>query len=275
MLNPYHLRYFCDACSLGGLAKAAEMNRVSHSAVSQAIRSLENSLGAKLLNHAKRRFEPTNQGRILFQHAQLVIDDLERVTALVRSAERDLLGPLRVGVSHSVAVSFLNRRVVEFCKKHPSVQPNVYIGNSATLERLLESRAVEIGFGVEDGTLVKFDRRTLSHGQFVLAASRYGKRPNPYIVGDKGLEVSALRAEIRKRKGREAKFFEVQSWSIIADMTAGGLGVGLLPDFVVRSRRDLRVLASKLNLPAYQLCAFFRSPDNLSPVARAFLQRLY
>ncbi len=271
MLNPYHIKYFFDACRSGSLSEAAKINSVSHSAISHAIRSLESKLDAKLLHHAKRRFHLTSQGQILFEQSQIIIEGLEKATSLVRGANQELRGPLTLGLSHSVALGFTNSKITDYCKKNKFVQPKIFIGNSSTLEELLDSRAVDLGFGIEDGSLERFEKRAFLRGEFILAASRNSKRKLHFLVGDKGKEVSALRATIKKANLSEVTFSEVQSWSIAADLASKGLGVALFPDFILSGRKDLIRVMSDVNLPNYQMSAVCRSFDSLSPVAKDFL----
>jgi DNA-binding transcriptional LysR family regulator len=272
MLNPYHLKYFSDACSNGSLVKAAGINRVSHSAVSQAIRSLELALDTKLLFHGKRRFELTHEGRLLFLHSKEIFENFDRVFSLIQSANKKLSGPLRIGLSHSIAVGLLNDLIYRFCETNPLVEPNIFIGNAATLEQLLESRNIEIGFGVEDGRFVKFERRLIRRGHFVLGRSKNCKDKTRFLVGDKGPEVLAIRAEFKKKKD-SPQFIEIQSWSICADLAERGLGTALLPDFIVKSRKHLTQVQTAFKLPRYELCAIFRALDTLSPVSRKFLSQ--
>jgi len=98
------------------------------------------------------------------------------------------------------------------------------------------------------------------------------KLKNHFLIGDKGKEVSALRSALKKTNSHnDHSFSEVQSWSIVADLAGKGLGVALLPDFILSARKDLTRVLPKVNLPGYQMSAIFRSFESLPPVAKDFL----
>lgn len=101
MLNPYHLKYFCDACQNRSLSKSAEMNRVSHSAISQAIKSLELHLEVPLLLHARRKFQLTNAGELLFKEAAPI--EFEKISNSIKIRPLQDGGPLKIGISSSIA----------------------------------------------------------------------------------------------------------------------------------------------------------------------------
>ncbi|MBX9769113.1 MAG: LysR family transcriptional regulator [Bdellovibrionales bacterium] len=274
MINLNHLKYFCDACRSKSLVRSAELNLVSHSAISQAIRNLERTLDVRLLHHAKKRFELTQEGEALFQQAYGLFEGFDKIFNLVRSDSNAPSGPLRLGFSHSLGAGIVNDRLNSFCAKYPLILPTISIGNSASLESLLESRKIDLGFGVEDGSLVRLEREALVTGRFVLVAGINQKTTNRFLVGDKGAEVLALRLALKKMK-LDAQFVEIQSWSVIAELSGKGMGIGLVPEFILKARQaELIQIHEEIRLPRYQVCAFFRSRSALSSVARAFLKEI-
>ena len=56
-MNIYHLKYFIDAARFQSVSLSAKENLVSHSAVSQAIKSLEAHFEVNLVFHSKRLFQ--------------------------------------------------------------------------------------------------------------------------------------------------------------------------------------------------------------------------
>ncbi len=69
-LNYHHLYYFWTVLRSGGIRAASEELRISPPAISAQLRSLEASLGEKLLQRVGRRVEPTEMGRLVFGYAE-------------------------------------------------------------------------------------------------------------------------------------------------------------------------------------------------------------
>ena len=74
------LKTFCDLIDGGSFGKAAALNLVSQSAVSQQIRALELRFGRRLVERGGRRgVTPTDAGRVLYAGGKAI---LERFRAL-------------------------------------------------------------------------------------------------------------------------------------------------------------------------------------------------
>src|SRR4051794_19816946 len=107
MINPYHLRYFVDAAKSGSLTEAAKRNRVSQSAVSQAIRSLEKSIGFSLTTHHKKVLNLTDEGKAVLKHSEGVFQSLDQLTAAIQEIGTGHAGNLKIGCTHTLAVGIL------------------------------------------------------------------------------------------------------------------------------------------------------------------------
>ena len=68
-LNYHHLFYFWTVARTGSVARASEELRLSSPAISNQIRSLEESLGEKLLERSGRGLVLTDMGRIAMRYA--------------------------------------------------------------------------------------------------------------------------------------------------------------------------------------------------------------
>ncbi|MEO5666722.1 MAG: LysR family transcriptional regulator [Bdellovibrionota bacterium] len=274
MMNLYHLKYFYDAARAGSLVQAARLNGVSHPAISQGIRSLEEKLGVELMVHAKRRFELTTEGTLLLERAAETFEHMDALNAALTSSDGSIRGPLAIGCSHSIGLSMGATTLPPFAVEHPRVDISIRIGNSAKLQELLLTREIEIGIGIDDGNFTRVEKTRLKRGRFILVGKKSKTNPTTFIVGDKGFEVAELRRQLKTRQP-DARFIEVQSWELIAQLAAHGLGLGLVPDYLIASAffPKLETKDVGLKLPAYELCSFVRSQKTLSAQAKAFLTR--
>lgn len=270
MINLYHLRYFCDACRNRNMSAAARAHRVSHSAISQAVRGLESSLGQALLVHGKKQFRLTPAGEALHARAEEIFRAVDSLNSL-KGADRPLAGPVKIGVSMSIGAGPLGGALADFFARYPSIDPDITLGNSSALERLLAGREIELGFGVEDGSFASFERRLLRKGKFILAKGPGKLSASPrFLLGDKGAEVRDLLGQLKRRPG--ARIGRVQSWALAAQLASLNLGMALVPDFLLEAYPKLKPVAEpRVKLPGYELYAFYRDYDHLSAGARAFL----
>src|ERR1041385_390743 len=67
------LKVFCDLAETESFTKAAQINNVTQSAVSQQISSLERNFRSLLIERSKKRFRLTREGQVLYDYAKQMI----------------------------------------------------------------------------------------------------------------------------------------------------------------------------------------------------------
>lgn len=129
---PLNLLHIFEVCTrLGSYTAAARELHVTHSAVSQQMRRLEELLGAKLLARQRDRMLPTDIGRDLFERVEPALRELRAATSAVRAESRKAL--VRVTTIPSLATYWLVPRVAAFQSLHGT---SVAIDASSTLKPL-------------------------------------------------------------------------------------------------------------------------------------------
>lgn len=112
------LRAFEAAGRLKSFAAAAEELGLSPSAVSHAIRKLEETIAIKLFERTTREVTLTREGAILLEHIQRGLEEMRRGLALLVSNEPV---PLRVHSASSFATQWLLPRLAGFIRQHPRI----------------------------------------------------------------------------------------------------------------------------------------------------------
>lgn len=87
--------------------RAAAMLHVSQPALSSTVKNLELDLGVRLFRRNSRNVELTEAGRVFVAEAGRLIQEGERVIALVRRSSADIPGPLRIGYPASMNLRWL------------------------------------------------------------------------------------------------------------------------------------------------------------------------
>ena len=119
------LRTFCNLVDTGSFSKAAEMNYISQSAVSQQLAKLERELSVQLISRGGGLVASTEAGKTFYSGAREIIRRYEQLIGEVRSAADAIRGVLRVGTIYSVGFYLLDPFVRKFLKCHPEVNLHV------------------------------------------------------------------------------------------------------------------------------------------------------
>lgn len=141
------LQLFCDLVETESFTQAAERNFVSQSAVSQRLRVLEREFGQVLLERGKGRgrIAPTEAGRILYEGAKPLLNELAELEARLRGLSEEVAGTVRVATVYSVGLHALPGRLKPFLARHPTVNVHLEYSQTDKVYRDVQSGAVDVG----------------------------------------------------------------------------------------------------------------------------------
>ncbi len=146
--------------------RAAEALGVSQPALSAALRSLEDALGATLVDRSSRFQGFTPEGERVLGWARRIVADAEAMRQDLRAARRGLAGSLRIAVIPT-ALAAVARLTAPFLARHPEVSVTVLSRSSDEVLRMLADLEVDAG-------LTYLDNEPLGRARTVpLYAERY------------------------------------------------------------------------------------------------------
>jgi len=142
MLENFRLKVFRAVAEQRNFRRAAEQLYLSQPAVTQQIKALEESVGAPLFDRTGREITLTPAGEILLRQAKqsgLILDKaLEEIAAL----RGELIGPLRVAASTTIAQYVLPSILGQFVRLHPAVHAELESANTeAVVTAVLDGSA--------------------------------------------------------------------------------------------------------------------------------------
>src|SRR6266404_4354107 len=116
------LKTFCDLVETGSLSRAAALNLVSQSAVSQQLRALERRYGRRLIERAPRiGARPTEAGRLFYGEVKPMVERLALLEARLRARPDVVAGTVRVATVYSVGLHTLPPAMTRCLADHPGV----------------------------------------------------------------------------------------------------------------------------------------------------------
>src|SRR4051812_50074373 len=95
-MNLETLSLYCNVIRSGSFSLGAAAHRISQSAASQAVRQLEEEVGAQLIDRTKRPFMVTPEGKKFFEACLVLLDDFEKAKAEITSQRTLVGGAVRV-----------------------------------------------------------------------------------------------------------------------------------------------------------------------------------
>jgi DNA-binding transcriptional LysR family regulator len=132
----------------GSMAKGATHLGMSQPAVSEAIASLESTLGVRLLDRNSRGIEPTIYARALLKRGDVIFDELKEVIRDIEFLANPTAGQVRIGAPESLMAGFAPAIIDQLCRRYPKVSVSVVAAQPGEQEfRELRERSVDLLLG--------------------------------------------------------------------------------------------------------------------------------
>jgi DNA-binding transcriptional LysR family regulator len=283
-----HLEYFVAVAEERNFTRAAARLHIVQSAVSSAIKSLERDLGTPLLERTSRRVGLTDAGAALLPKARAALDAVRDARDTVDEVRGGLRGTVRVGTMTSVSLIDIPALLSQYHRRYPQVDLRLTASASNSSQTIAETVAAggydlafvslpdrapagivlreltadELVLVVASGQRLAGRRRVpiteLADETFVDFPAGYGNR----VVADRAFAAAGVSRRIT---------VEITNIAEGADYVRHGLGIALLPRFIVPRRRDLArltVTGADLRWPMSLAIPAARTP---SAAARALI----
>ena len=138
------LEIFLQLAKNPHLGKVAENIGLTQSAVSMAIKSLEETLDKKVFDRINKKLILNEYGRILLKKVEPQVKMLSDTENLFRSDE--YIGDIKVGVSSSIANYLMPHIIFNFKERYQQAMVHMETGNTHDVIRFIEQGHVDMGF---------------------------------------------------------------------------------------------------------------------------------
>jgi len=119
------LKVFCDLTETESFTKAAQINSVTQSAVSQQISSLERQFKSLLIERSKKKFRLTREGQVLYDFSKQIIQTYDALHSRLQEIKDIISGTIRVATIYSIGLHDLPPYLKKFLKGYPTVNVHV------------------------------------------------------------------------------------------------------------------------------------------------------
>jgi LysR family transcriptional regulator, transcriptional activator of the cysJI operon len=140
------LKIFCDLVETASFSKAAELNTITQSAVSQQIRAIEQKFKIALIERTNKNFSVTPEGRAFLQASQEILRIYDSLGDRLTQLRKVVSGRLRIATVHSIGLHELPRNLKLFKKAYPAIEVHVEYLRSAQVYQHVAEGAADLGF---------------------------------------------------------------------------------------------------------------------------------
>ncbi|WP_250486325.1 LysR family transcriptional regulator [Caballeronia sp. GaOx3] len=238
------LTLLVEILDAGNLSEAARRLKMSRANVSYHLNQLEKSVGLQLVRRTTRRVEPTELGLELYEHGRSIRNALLAAQESVSTLGQRLQGRVRLSVPSGYGQLVMSEWLIAFKREYPDIVLDVMFENR--VEDLLRDE-VDIAVRVMPEPPPSLVARDMGPVRYVACASSgYADAHGmPTRLEELGV-VPVITASAVGKQTRVAAYLDderhevllepsviSENFLFLRDAILAGLGVGIVPDYVV------------------------------------------
>ena len=181
------LKVFCDLAETESFTKAAQINNITQSAVSQQISSLERQFKSLLIERSKKKFRLTREGQVLYEYSKQIIQTFDSLHSRLQEIKDIISGTIRVATIYSIGLHDLPPYLKKFLKNFPTVNVHVEYRRANQVYEDVLGNVVDLGLVAYPTKDSKIDVIPLRKETLVLIA-----HPNHPLAKQKSVRLSQL-----------------------------------------------------------------------------------
>jgi DNA-binding transcriptional LysR family regulator len=284
------LKIFCDLAESESFTKAAQINKITQSAVSQQISSLERMFKSLLIERSKKKFRLTREGQVLYDFSKQMIQTYDSLQSKLQEIKDIVSGTIRVATIYSIGLHDLPPYIKRFMKGHPTVNVHVEYRRANQVYEDVLSNIVDVGLVAYPARDSKLETVALHKDPLVLIC-----HPGHPFARSKNIKLKALSGQkfigfepdiptrkaldrILKDNGVEVQHvMEFDNIETVKRAVEIDAGVSIVPSGTVIQEVAKQTLAQvQLDDGGYfrPLAAIYKKNKVLSPAVKLFLSIL-
>ncbi len=269
------LRIFHAAAEAGSFTHAGESLHLSQSAVSRQVSALEKDLRLPLFHRHARGLVLTEQGELLYRTVSEVLNKLLIVETQLADSTAKPSGELRITAPIGLGTVWVTQRVKEFMDLYPEIRVDLTL-NDDQID--ISMRAADCAIWTREPENADLIRRSLFTMQVHAYASTayvrkhgapqtladldkhrivsYSGHPAQHLTATKWLDTVGREG----MQPREA-VFRVNSALAMKHAIRAGIGVGMIPDYMMEGETDFVPVLNDIESP--KLPILFVYPEEM------------
>ena len=283
------MKAFTTVVEEGGFAAAARKLQLSRSQVNKFVINLENHLGVQLFYRTTRKVTPTDDGRAFYDRCLDILSSLEEAELAVSQQNQQPRGVLKINAPMSFGISVLGKIVAEFMTRYPDIKIQLTL-EDRFVDPIAEGYDLTIRIGRQPQSPNLAVKHIKTIPRSICAAPNYLKAKGiPQNANDlkhhECLHYGYLSTGCQWnliKNGEEKKvnvngIFCSNNGEVLRDAAISGLGIIILPDFLVNSaieRKELEIILPEYQAVSLNLCILYPLNRHLATKVQLFTQFL-
>lgn len=140
-----NFKIFSDLVESESFSRAAKLNGITQSAVSQQLRSMERHFNVLIVDRSQKQFRLTQEGKRLYDSSKEILHLYERLDCEIQEMQKVISGNIKLSTIYSVGLHELPKYLKVFMQSYPQVNVHVEYRRSNHVYDDVLHNAVDLG----------------------------------------------------------------------------------------------------------------------------------
>lgn len=140
-----NFKIFSDLVESQSFSRAAKLNNITQSAVSQQLRAMEKHFNVFIVDRSQKQFRLTREGEKLYSSAKEILHMYEKLCSELLEMKKIISGTIHISTVYSIGLHELPPYVKMFLQEYPSVNIRVEYRRSNLVYEDVIQNATDIG----------------------------------------------------------------------------------------------------------------------------------
>lgn len=140
-----NFKIFADLVESESFSRAAKLNGVTQSAVSQQLRSMEKHFNVLIVDRSQKQFRLTREGEKLYENAKDILRRYDMLVSELQEMKKIISGTIHISTIYSIGLHELPPYVKKFLQQYPSVNVRVEYRRANNVYEDILHNSVDLG----------------------------------------------------------------------------------------------------------------------------------
>jgi DNA-binding transcriptional LysR family regulator len=140
-----NFKIFSDLVESESFSRAAKLNGVTQSAVSQQLRAMEKHFSVLIVDRSQKQFRLTREGHKLYDSAKEILHRYDKLISELQEMKKVISGTIHISTIYSIGLHELPPYITKFLKEYPSVNVRVEYRRSNLVYEDILHNSVDLG----------------------------------------------------------------------------------------------------------------------------------
>jgi DNA-binding transcriptional LysR family regulator len=281
------MKAFTQVVQSGGFAAAARKMGLSRSTVNKLVINLENELNVQLLQRSTRQVNPTPTGLAFYERCLNILGEIEAAEVAVSELQTEPKGTLKINAPMSFGTLYLGKAIAKFGAQYPELQVQLTL-DDRFIDPIAEGYDVTIRIAPPE-TSPSLICQEIAPAPRVLCTSpdylaKHGVPKAPHeLTKHSCLHYGQIVTGNQWQLNHDDQEYQItvkgvlcsNNGEVLKDSAIEGLGIALLPTFIIKRELELKTLVIVLpdyQPPAIALCLLYPLNRHLNTKIKLFVE---